>query len=481
MFKATFSKKSKLNIILLSLAVIISLASAFFIVRVGILLPILVIAIALLIALQIVFVYNPKSIVWAMVFYAFTLIFFDREIGHFSWGILQEGILLLGGLTLVFTASRYDWNLASNDFVLLMLIWLMISIYEVFNPAGASVEGWLQEIRAAALYPFLIVPISFLLLRTNKDLNIFFYLLLGLSLLATLNGMKQLYYHPFRGEQEFLDNGGFKTHILFGKLRVFSFYSDAGQFGASQAHIALIALILALGPFKAWKKIALFFIAGITFYGMLISGTRGALFGLVVGLFLALLLSKNFKAMMWGGIVMAMFLGGLKYTYIGNGIYQIARLRSAVDPQEASLNVRLVNQAILREYLASRPFGGGLGVIGTWGTLYNKDKFLSTVPPDSYWVKVWAMYGIVGFVIWICFMMYILGKCCGIVWRIENKGLKIKMIALTSGYAGILFCSYGNEVINTAPSSFIVYISWVFVFISPTLEKELKKNQISNT
>lgn len=87
------------------------------------------------------------------------------------------------------------------------------------------------------------------------------------------------------------------------------------------------------------------------------------------------------------------------------------------------------------------------------------------------------MYGIIGFTIWICIMMYILGKCCGIVWRIEDKGLKIKAMALTSGFAGILICSYANEVINTAPSSYVVYISWVFVLISPKLEEELKQQR----
>ena len=76
--------------------------------------------------------------------------------------------------------------------------------------------------------------------------------------------------------------------------------------------------------------------------------------------------------------------------------------------------------------------------------------------------------------------MYILGKCCGIVWRLEDPGLKVKMIALTAGYCGILMCSYGNEVINTAPSSYISYLSWVFIFISPKLDKEIKDWKAKN-
>lgn len=471
------NKTKKLNLIIFSSVIVISLAVSLLIVDFGILLPIGVIGLSIAIALQICLIKNVKFIIWLLVFYCFTFGILGREIGGAPWGTLQEAILLMGWLTLIFTADQHEWKNLNNDVTLLMTMWLIISILEVGNPAGASVRGWLQEIRAAALYPALTIPIGFLVLKKNKDLNIFLYMILGLSLLASLNGIKQLYIGPSPGEQRFLDDGGAMTHILFGKLRVFSFYSDAGQFGASQAHLGLIALILALGPFKTWKRIVLFVASMLMIYGMLISGTRGALFALVVGIFMAIMLSKNFKVVIIGGIVAFLFLGMLKYTAIGNGNYQIYRLRSALDPKEASLNVRLNSQRILREYLSSRPLGGGLGVIGVWGDAYNKDKFLSRIQPDSYWVKVWAMYGIVGFVIWFGIMMYILGKCSGIVWQIEDPKLKVKMIALTSGFAGILFCSYGNEVINTAPSSYVVYLSWVFVFLSPKFEEELRQQR----
>jgi len=335
----------------------------------------------------------------------------------------------------------------------------------------------MSEIRSTALYPALVIPISFLIFRSNRDLDIFLILIVGLSTLAALNGIKQLYYSPSSGEQRFLDEGGALTHVLFGQLRVFSFYSDAGQFGASQAQLGVISLVLATGPFKKWKRFILFGCALLMFYGMLISGTRGALFALIVGAFVAIILSKNMKVILIGGLIACSLLFILKFTYIGNSNYHIYRLRSAVNPDDPSLRVRLNTQIRLREYMSSRPFGGGLGVIGHNGTLYNKDKYLSTIPPDSYFVKVWAMYGIVGFTIWLAIMLYIFGKCCGLVWNTEDELLKVKLIALTSGFVGVLFCSYGNEVINSLPSSFIVYISLVFVYMGPKLET-IKKSTL---
>ena len=108
-----------------------------------------------------------------------------------------------------------------------------------------------------------------------------------------------------------------------------------------------------------------------------------------------------------------------------------------------------------------------------WGEKYNSDKYLSTIAPDSYFVKVWAMYGIVGFLIWFGMMLYILGKSCGIIWKTRDPLLRQKLLALTAGYSGILMGSYGNEVMNQMPSAMIIYIGWVFVFLGPKLDKEL--------
>jgi O-antigen ligase len=408
-------------------------------------------------------------LIFTLLVYCFVFGILDREIGGFQYGLMIEGLILTVVAAVLVKTSAKEYTEINKDLFYLLLVWFVISLLQVLNP-GASLMGWVSEIRSTALYPLLMVMLGLLIFNQRRHLDLFLVLIIGLSTLASLNGIKQLYFGPSSGEQAFLNGGGAITHILFGRLRVFSFYSDAGQFGASQAQLGLIALILGFGPFRKWTKCIFLSCSGLMLYGMLISGTRGALFALVIGGFVALVLSKNLKVLLLGGLVGILFLSFLKFTYIGNSNYQIYRLRSAVNPNDPSLNVRFNTQKLLREYMSSRPFGGGLGVIGHNGILYNSDKFLSTVPPDSYFVKVWAMYGIVGFTIWLSIMLYVFGKCCGIVWRLEDKEIKIKMIALTSGFAGILFCSYGNEVINSMPSSIVVYFSWVFIYKSPQLQ-----------
>jgi hypothetical protein len=441
--------------------------------QVGAAIPALLVVMAVGVPFLLVVFDNPRVGVVTLLIYCFLFFIIAREIGGFPYGTGIDALLVITWLAILFSKKEFDWKLIQNDLCLVGLLWFGVNILELGNPSGASILGWFQEFRSASLYWLLTVPLCLLLFHKRRDLNLFLILIICLSVLGTLNGLKQLYLGLSPGEQQFLDEGNAKTHLLWGKLRVFSFYSDAGQFGASQAHIALVALVLAFGPFAKWKRLLLAAAAILLIVGMFISGTRGALFALLIGVFVSLLISKNIKALVLGSAIALGALFILKYTTIGNTNYNIYRMRTALDPQDASFNVRLNNQLLLRNYLSTHPIGGGVGTIGAWGIKYNPGSYLSTIPPDSYWVKVWAMYGIVGFVIWLGIMLYILGKCCGIVWNIRDPLLRIKLNALTAGAAGILFCSYGNEVINFMPSAMVVYFSWAFVFLGPRLDNKL--------
>ncbi|MGK6353292.1 O-antigen ligase family protein [Parapedobacter sp. DT-150] len=468
-------RKSKAFLLSFVVGVLIPLVVGWLTVTYDVFFPILVIALCFSVFFLLAVFQKPIFSAFLFICFGFFLTTIGREIGGFNYGILPECLLVLTWFSALYHYKKEHWARIRNDVNLLMLLWFVISVLEVFNPT-ANFAGAIRELRTVALYPLLVVPLFFVVVDKVRSVDVFIIAIIAFSLIAALNGVKQKHIGLFPGEQQFLDEGGDITHIVFSRLRVFSFYSDAGQFGASQAHIGLIALILAFGPYKLWKRILLFSAAAMMFYGMLISGTRGSLSVIIVGVFFALLLSKNYKAIGVGTVLFIGLLGVLKFTYIGNGNYDIYRLRTALDPEDASLNVRLHSQRVLRNYLRDKPFGDGLGTIGYFGMEYNKGTFLSSVQPDSYWVKVWAMYGIVGLTLWFSMMMYILGKCCGIVWRIQNKGLKVKLLALTAGYAGILVSSYGNEVINNQPSSFVIYLSWVLVLLGPRWDKELKND-----
>ncbi|KEO75150.1 O-antigen ligase family protein [Anditalea andensis] len=442
--------------------------------QVGIIVPGVLIALPFIVAYVTIVFYKPKAGFVSYIILCFFVAGLSKHVPSVPFGLGLEGILLLTWLAVIFHRSeKYQRRFLKNDLFILSLVWFVITVLEILNPAGASFMGWVFEMRSTALYWILTVPLAFMLLREIRDIKLFIYAIIVLSCLGAIYGAKQLYFGVDSMEQLWLDAGSSKTHVLWGKLRVFSFYSDAGQFGASQAHVGLICLILSLGPYLWWKRLLVGAAGLLILYGMLISGTRGSMFVLIAGGFVYLVLSKQAKILILGSVMAISGLFILKYTTLGESNAQIARMRTSLDPKDPSLQERFKNQNILKDYLSSRPFGGGVGVIGTWGMEHNPDKFLANIPPDSYFVKVWAMYGIVGFILWFGIILYITGKCCGIVWNIRNEKLRQVLIALVAGISGIILSSYGNEVINTMPSAMIVYISWALVYLGPHFDQQL--------
>lgn len=210
--------------------------------------------------------------------------------------------------------------------------------------------------RGIALYPFLTIILRMLIFRSPRDIKRFLVVWMTLSLLGALYGVKQQVAGVFGFEQRWLDAGAAVQHVLFGKLRIFSFYSDAGQFGPAMAHAALVAGLLFLSSHRKKVRLLMLFIALFTFYGMLISGTRGALAVPFFGGIVYLILIKNFRILALGLISALTVFSFLKYTTIGNSNYEINRLRTALDPNNPSLLVRLNNQARLKVYLRDKPF-----------------------------------------------------------------------------------------------------------------------------
>ena len=411
---------------------------------------------------------QPRAGLIAVVIYSFLMPFLNRQLPNIQFGLLVDGLLVLTWLGILFYQSnRFRWRHLHNGLVWFYVAWFGLTVLELANPSRPHFQGWLQEMRSAVLYPLLTVPLVFFLFNRQRDLVLYLHVTIILSVVGALYGMKQLYLGVNEAERAWLESGAKVTHILFGKLRVFSYYTEAAQFGASQAQFAVMCIILAVGPHAKGRK-WLYGIAGaLTLYGMLISGTRGAMGGLLGGGFLFLILSKQTRILIVGAFIGLSFIGILKYTMIGNQNDQIRRMRTSMDPNDASLQVRLMNQKRFAEALATQPFGAGVGTVGMWGVTFNRHIPTSMIPPDSMYVKQWVMYGVVGFIAWFGFMLFLIGRSAAIIWKTRDPVLRNLIMALCCGVFGSLVCSYGNEVMNLPPSSFVSYVSFALIWLSP--------------
>lgn len=421
---------------------------------------------------------NPRIGLITVIFATFLAIGITRYLPiAIPLGLSVDGFLILTYIALFFKYfyDRKAWKPIQNDLSLLALIWFLYAILEFFNPLALSRTAWFYAVRGFNLYMLLTIPLTFMLLNRIKYLNLFLYIWAALSILGTLKGMMQEYIGPDFAEARWLAEEGAVTHILFGRLRIFSFFSDAGQFGAAQGHASIVGFLAATVSRKKWERI-LFLIMGFSgFWGMMLSGTRGAIIVPFIGGLIYLIHRRNFMALLIGAIIFAGVFSFFRYTYLGQDIYYIRRMRTAFRPQEAaSLQVRLENRALLRGYLKDKPFGGGIGSAGNWGRRFSPQGFLAQVPTDSWYVQIWAEQGIIGLTLHLIILAYILIKASYLImFRVKDMEVRGKLSALAAGIGGIMGASYGNGVLGQMPTGILIYISMALMFMAEHFDKEM--------
>ena len=430
--------------------------------------------------LNLLFTY-PIIGLYATIGYAFVVLGLGKYISGIPLGTLMDGILIITYIALIFNKfrERVDFSPAKKDITLLAALWFGYTIFELFNPEARSTTAWFSG-RGVSFYMMLTVPLTLIFIDTHKKLNVFFYFWAIFSLLASMKGIMQHFWGVDQWERAWLNEGNYKTHILFGKLRSFSFMSDAGQFGANQAYSAVVLSIVSMA-YKEWRKKLFFLIvAACGFYGLIISGTRGAMAVPMAGFAAFFVLRKNTKVLIAGFFIMMAVFIFFKYTTIAQGNAQVRRMRTAFDPNDASLNVRLDNQKKLKAYLATRPFGGGIGHAGVKAQRFLPDAFLSNVPTDSGYVLIWAEMGIVGLLLLLFILFYVLIKACfRIMFRVRDPVLNLKFGALVAGISGIMVANYGNAVLSQMPTNILIYISMAVLMNSETYDTEVQDTEIA--
>jgi len=428
---------------------------------------------------------NPPIGIYTMLIFAFTAIGLTRYIQGVPLGLSIDGFLVITllGFFFKYFNVKIDFSQVNRDIVYLLIIWLIFIILQLANPQALSRTAWFYAMRGVALYSVLLVPLALFAFNRIRYMMGFLYLWGVFTILATLNGLKQQYIGLDFAEQFWIDTIGGVTHVIMGRLRIFSFFSDAGQFGAAQGAAGVVGILVASTIRGNGRKLFFLTMGVMGIWGMFLSGTRGAMIVPMIGGVVYIILKKNIRVIIIGGALMAMIYMFFAYTYIGDSNYQIARMRTAFRPEtDASYQVRLDNRKILAEYLANKPLGGGVGSAGNWGQRFSPQGFLANVATDSWYVQIWSETGIVGLFIHVFVLSYILIKGFYLIlFRVRNPELAGLLGALHAGFAGIMGASYGNGVLGQIPTGPIIYLSWAFVFMSQQFVREydyLEKNGV---
>jgi len=376
-----------------------------------------------------------------------------------------------------------NWALAAKDYTVWVIIWGIMTFLQFFNPEAVSREAWFYAMRGYAVYSLLTVPLVFILFNKPKDLILFINLLAWFTIIGVLVGLKQKYIGLDSGEKKWLMiPGNFTTHMLFGQLRVFSIFADAGTYGSSMGYFGVIYFVLGFHEKKRKQKFFYLIVAILSLYAMMISGTRSAIAVPLVGLVMYTILTKRIKIIISVGILIFAMFFFLKYTTIGQGNYDIRRMRSAFNENNASMNVRYENRRMFAEYLATRPFGGGVGSAGNWGLRFSPNTFLAQTATDGWYIQIWAEQGIVGLTFYLLMIFYFALKSCFLIFfRLKKPEYLYVAIAFTAGMFGLMVSSYTAASLGQMPNTIIVFASMTLIAMMPEWEKGEKNTDIHKT
>lgn len=455
---------------------LVGILSAWFVSKQGVSIGVTLIIFPFIILYLVLLFRNAILGLYTIAFLGFVILGLMRYADIAMVGTSIDALIVLSFISIFFKHfhDRIDWSPAKRDVTLLALIWMLYGLFSIANPEIKNMHIWISSFRTVSSYMLFVIILALVLINTEKRFYIFLYIWATMSILASIKGMTQQYIGVDPWEQAWLDRGAYTTHVLFGKLRIFSFMSDAGQFGANQAYSGVVFLILSLKQ-PSVKRRLFFLIAGLFgIWGMFLSGTRGAISVPLVGFMLFFVLKKNKYVLISGAVFLAVVFVFFKYTMIGQDIQQIRRMRTAFDPNDASLQTRLANQRTLAKYLSTRPIGGGLGHAGKKVQKTLPNSFLANIATDSWYVMIWAEQGIVGLSLHLFILFYIIIKASYLImFRIRDPMVKLNMTALAAGMMGIMVASYGNAVLGQIPTSIMIYVSMAMMLTPERFDKEM--------
>ena len=367
-------------------------------------------------------------------------------------------VLMLAG-AIFDRKSREKSNVAYFKDPLLLILYLYTAylLIQFFNPNMLSIQGWFIFIRVY-IRNFIFLFNTINVMSDWIQINRFFKFWLALSTAAALYGCLQqaVGLLPFERAYVAMNPDKFKTVMIQGRARIFSFMADPAAFGVLMACGAIICTILLTASQKILsfpKKFLLLFMIVVHLLALGYSGTRTAYVMLPVGLLLFFLVNLHNRNTL---IAAAIFTFGMLAILFGPFYSSptIIRIRTAfMGSQDESLSLRDVNRHSIQPYLYAHPIGGGVMTVGGDGVTYNPAHPMAGVQPDSGYLRAAMELGWIGLII-TCIYTYM-----GIHYAVknyfnENNELnKLLLIGIAAVMYAILVAQYAQEAAGLVESS----------------------------
>ena len=422
------------------------------------------------------FLFSRKMAMFYTLFIVNTIIMFIER--HFNLPVPVSLInelfeLMLIGMVLV-DHWRFHLSRLINVMFLCAIVWVMFCCIEIFNDQcglGIDVYRWYTGARLMSMQILYAFVVTTLFIDTPKKIMTLLFIWAVFIVFAAIWLWKQKNIGLTEAESRFLWSS--PAHIMGGKIRFFSSFTDAANFGIHTA-VASAAFLIIAATMKVTRIRIFFAIVGcIGIWAFFGSGTRTAMFCFIATIMVFIVLCKNKKLILSVSAVFLVFLYILIFTNIGDSNQNIRRIRTAFDKEDASLGVREQNKATLRKYMVDAPWGVGIGLENGDVPPFNKFKLITQVPPDSEYVYIWVRTGVVGLTVFcIINAVMFLGACWIVFFRLKNPSIRGVGIAYTAAFIGMHLGGYANQILLQFPNVLIYYGGLATVYLLPHIENE---------
>ncbi len=426
---------------------------------------------------SVIFIYivikEPKFAVISIMLLAYFIMFLITLLNTtFPLGTIMDGMLAVMILGF-FIQQKYNRNywILKNPIGYMIAIWITYNVLQLANPAAASKLAWLYTIRnvAAVMLSYYIFTYY---LDSKKFLQTIIKIWLVLSVIGALYAIKQQYFGFFAFEERnHYDPQVIGLMFIDGVWRKSSIFSDPVTFSFNMALSALLCLGLMTGPLKAKYKVGLLALACLFGIVMTYSATRAAYVLIPAGMLLLFVLKFNRLALVLSIPVLFAFLILIR---VPTGNTTLVRFQSAFKPNEdASFNVRKLNQKRVQPFIQTHPFGGGLGGSGIWGVRFAPYSFLAQFPPDSGYLRVAMELGWVGLMM-IC-TLFFTSLYVGIknYFTIRDPELKSYCLAMVLIVFALAIANYPQEAIVQYPLSIYFYLILAIITVTKILDDRI--------
>ena len=396
----------------------------------------------------------------------------------FPLGTLMDGMEVLFVLSLfIHQKKQKDWSMFMSGISFMVLLWIIYNCVEYINPVAASQEAWMYTIRTIAIVAFNYFIFVYYA-NTKFIIKLIFKLWILLALFAAIYAFKQEHLGFFDFEEQYLHSDPGIELLLFigGVWRKFSIFSDPVAFAYNMVTVSFLCIGLYSGLKSTFKKIVIALFIAFFLLVMLYSGTRGAF--VLVPATLALLAVLKFSKKVLLMMIVVVGLGAV-VILMPTSNQTLYRFQTAFKPSDdASFNLRKINQKRIQPYIQSHPLGGGLGSTGEWGKRFSPHTYLSNFPPDSGYVRVAVEQGWIGLFLFCCLMATIMVTGVNNYYTIVDPELKSFCLIGVLIVFTLNFGNYPQEALVQFPSNIIFYLGTALITIAKRMDNQ--QNQLQD-